>query len=105
MFVNKIKIVTVMLLMALIGSGVLMKGVAMQAGQGPIIPPATPPASDTKPPEKESGKKETERPVEECPFAIKHDFGKVPNWEEVKHTICLVNRSDVPLRIISLRFP
>jgi hypothetical protein len=37
------------------------------------------------------------------PDGVKHDFGKVQYGTIVKHTFRIVNTSNVPLRILSLR--
>lgn len=44
-----------------------------------------------------------ETPIERSPFGMAHDFGKIKFGTKANHAFCIVNTSDVPLRIVSVR--
>ncbi|MBI1830184.1 MAG: DUF1573 domain-containing protein [Planctomycetes bacterium] len=72
----------------------------------PLIPPVPPPSQTHAPP---AAKEEPAKPIGELddkmfPDGDAFDFGKVPRGVKVKHVFRIVNTSNVPLRIVSVRF-
>lgn len=85
MFVTRIKIATTIMLTALACCGACLTGRASaDAGS-------------------EDAWKLGEVTVTMFPDGVKHDFGKVRRGPVLKHTFRIVNTSNTPLRIISLR--
>jgi hypothetical protein len=64
--------------------------------------PPAPPEGVTKPDEKKE-RTSPETPIESSPFAMAHDFGKLKYETKASHAFCIVNSSDVPLRVVSVR--
>ena len=75
-----IKIVTTIVLMALIGNGVCLRAAS-----------------------NEDEKVSAETNATLFPDGLVHDFGKVQRGRQVRHVFRVVNLSDVPLRVVSLR--
>jgi hypothetical protein len=65
--------------------------------------PVTPPGANADPPGKDAKDADAKDLVESSPFALVHDFGKVPRGTIAKHTFRFINTSNAPLRVISLR--
>ena len=76
MFATKSRIATTVLVMALTWTGVCLTGYS------------TNPAENTD---------------QMFPDGLDHDFGKVRSGIQAKHAFRIVNTSDVPLRIVSVR--
>jgi hypothetical protein len=104
MFAKKIKISISFFVLALtVGAFLLTRHSSMLAEQPPSIQPAPPQSSIANTSEKGAEDKQATKPVGWAPFGFVHDFGKVPRGTPCKHSFCIVNLSNVPLRIISLR--
>jgi len=104
MFARKIKISISFFVLALtVGAFFLARHSLMLAEQPPPIQSAPPQKSIADGSEKGAEDKEATKPVGWAPFGFVHDFGKVPRGTPCKHSFRIVNLSNVPLRIISLR--
>jgi hypothetical protein len=106
MFPTRIKIAPTVMLAALTcsGAGVVAYG-TMRAGQNAPTPAPLTPAPDTQanPAKADTAKKQAKKPAEVSPLGFVHDFGKVKRGTIAKHAFRIVNTSDVPLQIVSVR--
>jgi hypothetical protein len=96
MFGVTTKIATTILLIPLTCGGVCLLGYSsMQAGE--MSPDQAPPPKDT------DAKKAAEKTNKMFPDGLVHDFGPVLRGRQLTHTFRIVNTSDIPLRITSVR--
>jgi hypothetical protein len=79
------------------------KTVVLVALMGHVHPAAESPARPGVPGQVAPSEEKGARPAETFPDGLWHDFGIVPRGKMLKHAFRLVNTSDVPLRIVSLR--
>lgn len=104
MFATKIKIAMIITLISLTAIGTCLMGYSsMQAGQSASTQPTLPQDKDAKPPEKDAGDKDPEKTDQMFPDGLEHDVGIVMKGTQAYHAFRIINTSDVPVRIISLR--
>jgi hypothetical protein len=91
MFTPDIKTATTILLLAFS---------SLQAGQSPVQP--TP--GDGEEARLPKGDKDTRNPAEKMfPDGVSHDFGILPTETQAYHAFRIVNTSNVPVKILSVR--
>jgi len=105
--VSKIQIATTRSLLALT-CGICLTGFsAMLAGQNASVPDPPSKDKDVKPADKNASNKDANSPADQAekmsPLGLVHDFGKVTRGTLCRHAFRVVNTSDAPLQIVSLR--
>ena len=104
MYAIKINIPLPIFLIALTVGGIYLTEFSSTLAEQPRqIQHPLPADPNAKTQEKDSEDKQATKPVERAPFGFVYDFGKVPRGTPCKHSFRIVNLSNVPLRIISLR--
>ena len=99
-----IAIATQLMLMALTCSGVcLMECSTMPAGQPALLLP-TLPSFKERADDNKITRYDDEIDEKMFPDGLMHDFGMLPMGIKAYHAFRIVNTSDVPLRISSVRF-
>jgi hypothetical protein len=105
MFVTKIKIAVTMMLMTLTCSEVWpMWYCALHAERRTSVKQPLPQNRHVQQLEKDAGNHIPERPDKMFPDGLEYDFGKVARGTLCEHSFRIVNTSNVPLQILSLRF-
>jgi hypothetical protein len=109
MFLTKIKIATTILVMTLACNGLCLTAYSsMQACQSAPIQPTPPSNNDANVHENDAANHDATQNAKKAnkmfPDGLDYDFGKVTRGTQCKHSFRIVNTTNVPLRIISLRW-
>jgi hypothetical protein len=108
MFVTTTKLAATVSLAALTCNGPCVAGhFSMQAEAGASIQALPPRDTDAKQPETEAADKDAKKPAGKIdmmfPDGLRYDFGKVTRGTQYRHSFRIVNTSNVPLHILSVR--
>jgi hypothetical protein len=102
MFLNKAKVASLVVWLALVCCVCLSTHSLMEGGQDPPFE-ILPPVEQSESPATVPGVEDAKEPPAESPIALVHDFGKMLPGTPARHTFLFVNRSSKPLRILSVR--
>jgi hypothetical protein len=104
MVVTKTGIATTIMVMAVTWGGVCLTGYpSIQAGPG-VQAQTTLKDAHANLAEKDTGNKDAKKADKIFPDGLEHDFGRVASGTQVKYAFRVVNTSNVPLRIVSVRW-